>query len=304
MTDPTGPASGETASPGPVYPADFADPHVLREGSTYYAYATNVGDTNVQVISSPDLRTWTSLGDALPELPAWAEARFTWAPEVCAYQGNYLLYYTVREPSSGRQAISVATADRPEGPFVDRSATPLVFQLDRGGSIDPSPFVDGDDLYLLWKSDDNALEKPSSLWGQRVTSGGLALAGRPTWLLSHDRPWERPLIEAPAMVRSGDTYFLFYSANWWESPNYAIGYATGSDPLGPFDKVTRDGPWVSSRGRAAGTGGQAFFTDSEGDLRMAYHAWHHDRVGYPNGGARSLWVGRVRFVDGAPVLLD
>ena len=298
MADPSG-----AASPGPVYAPDFPDPHVLRVESTYYAYATNVGGTNVQVISSPDLVSWTSLGDALPELPRWAQAGFTWAPEVCSYDGGYLLYYTVREPASGRQAISVAAGSRPEGPFVDRSATPLVFQLDRGGSIDPSPFVDGDDLYLFWKSDDNALHRPSALWGQRVTAGGLALTGEPTWLLSHDRPWERPLIEAPSMVRWGDTYFLFYSANWWESVNYAIGYATGSTPLGPFDKVTRDGPWVSSRGQAAGTGGQAFFTDADGELRMAYHAWHH-KVGYANGGTRSLWVGRVRFVDGAPVLLD
>ena len=43
-------------------------------------------------------------------------------------------------------------------PFIDRSSEPLIFQHRRGGSIDPSPFVDDDGrAYLLWKSDDNAL---------------------------------------------------------------------------------------------------------------------------------------------------
>lgn len=298
-----------TASPQvgerPVYTGDFPDPYVLRVGLTYYGYATQAGTTNVQLLRSSDLVVWEPRGDALPALPSWAQAGWTWAPAPLPRGDGYLLYYTVREPRSGRQAISVARSAHPEGPFVDSRTEPLIFQVDRGGSIDPSPFVDHDgSAYLLWKSDDNALNQPSSLWCQRLTRDGLRLSGAPAELLRRDRAWEWPLIEAPAMVRSHRTYYLFYSANWWESANYAIGYATGSTPLGPFDKVTRDGPWVTSRGQAAGTGGQAFFTDADGNLRMAYHAWHHDRIGYAHRGARSLWIGRVHFVDGAPLLLD
>src|SRR5439155_23776690 len=127
--------------------------------------------------------------------------------------------------------------------------------------------------YLLWKSDDNALQRPSSLWGQRLTPDGLGLVGTPTALLSHDRGWERPLVEAPSMVRDGATYYLFYSAKWWESNDYAIGSATGPSPLGPFRKVTRRGPWLGAGQDGVGPGGQEFFTDADGSLRMAYHAW-------------------------------
>jgi beta-xylosidase len=296
-------ADGRSPGVAPVYPGDFADPHVLHDGSTYYAYATNAGGANVQVLRSPDLTSWEHLGDALPRLPPWAAPGFTWAPEVCRVGDAWALYYTVREPSSGRQCVSVATATAAGGPFVDRSSGPLVFQLDRGGSIDPSPFADGDALWLLWKSDDNALDRASSLWAQRLRADGLGLIGEATELLRHDRGWERPLIEAPSMLRRDRTYYLFYSANWWESEHYAIGYATGPSPRGPFTKATRWRPWVRSHGSAAGPGGQAFFSDPGGAQWMAYHAWPRGRVGYGAGGARALWLARVGFVDGRPTVL-
>lgn len=289
----------------PVYPRDFPDPFVLRVGSTYYAYATQTGNTNVQAIRSTDLVTWDDLGDALPALPSWAGPGRTWAPTVLRRGDQYVLYYTVREPSSDRQCISVAVARHPEGPFRDVSTEPLIFQLERGGSIDPSPFVDADgSAYLLWKSDDNALDRPSSLWGQALTADGLALTGAATELLRRDRDWERPLIEAPAMVRHARRYYLFYSANWWESSRYAIGYASGPTALGPFRKLTRRGPWTGSGEEAAGPGGQEFFTDSDGAVQMAYHAWTPGAVGYAAGGARSLRIASIRFVNGRPTIDD
>lgn len=291
------PVGGRSVDP----PGDFADPYVLRVGSVYFAYATNSGPTNVQVMTSSDLDRWQPMDDALPQLPAWAAPGWTWAPVVSSRAGRYVLYYTVCEPGSGRQAISVASADRPEGPFVDASDGPLVFQLDRGGSIDPSPFLDVDGTpYLLWKSDDNAFDRPSSLWGRRLTADGLAFAGPPAELLRHDKGWERPLVEAPSMVHADGRYYLFYSANWWESSNYAVGYAIGPSPLGPFTKVTRGGPWFGPSGDVAGPGGQEFFTDTTGALCMAYHAWSPGKVGYGAGGARSLRIGRLEFPHGAP----
>lgn len=287
----------------PVHPADFPDPHVLRVGSTYYAYGTQAGSTNVQVMTSPDLQHWQRLGDALPRLPAWAGSGRTWSPAVLARGDRFVLYYAVREPRSNRQAISAAAGDHPAGPFVDTSAGPVIFQLERGGSIDPSPFVDDDGTaYLMWKSDDNALEQPSSLFGQRLSDDGMSLVGEPAELLGHDRGWEQPLIEAPSVVRWADTYFLFYSANWWESPNYTVGYATASAPLGPYRKATRRRPWLSSGPTAAGPGGQEFFTDPSGGLWMAYHAWTPGAVGYRGGGARSLRIAPIAFAGGRPVI--
>lgn len=44
--------------PGEVWQGDFADPSVVRVGSTYYAYATNTAGRYVPALTSTDLVTW------------------------------------------------------------------------------------------------------------------------------------------------------------------------------------------------------------------------------------------------------
>jgi beta-xylosidase len=284
----------------PVDPRDFPDPFVLRADGAYYAFGTNAGPTNVQVMSSTDLVHWQTQPDGLPNLPAWAARGFTWAPTVLPRDGGYVLYYTVREPSAGRQAISAGYASRPGGPYVDASDGPLIYQLPLGGSIDASPFVDSDGTpYLLWKADANAIGQASSLWIQALDADGLTLSGTPTRLLQQDAAWEAPLIEAPSLVAAAGTYYLFYSANWWNTARYAIGYATATSVLGPYTKVTTSGPWFASDRAVAGPGGQEWFIDNSGSWRMAYHGWQPSAVGYPQG-ARSLRLATVSFAGGAP----
>lgn len=289
----------------PVYDGDFPDPFVLVDGERYFVYGTQTGDINVQVMESADLSQWQHRGDALPELPPWAGWGKTWSPAVLGRDGSYVLYYAVRHEASGRQCISVATASDPAGPFVDRSEEPFIFQEDRGGSIDPSPFVDGEGTaYLLWKSDDNAIDQAPSLWAAPLRSDGLALAGSPVEVLLEDAAWEQPLVEAPSLARVTEgTYVLFYSGGWWESAGYAIGYATGPAPLGPFRKETENDPWLVSEPGRAGPGGAEVFTDADGQWRLALHAWTPPRIGYEHGGARSLWIEHLDFAEGPPVLV-
>jgi beta-xylosidase len=285
----------------PVDPRDFPDPFVLAVGGTYFAFATNAGPTNVQVMSSNDLVHWDTQPDALPTVASWAVRGFTWAPTVLARQQGYVLFYTVREPKAGRQAISLGYSTAPGGPYVDASSAPLIYQLSLGGSIDASPFVDGDGTaYLVWKADSNAINQPSSLWIQAVAADGMTLSGEPTRLLGCDAAWENPLIEAPSLVHENDTYFLFYSANWWNTNRYSIGYATATNVLGPYSKVTTTGPWFTSDSAVAGPGGQEWFSDSSGQLWMAYHGWEPTQIGYP-GGARSLRLVNVTIEQGSPV---
>lgn len=285
----------------PVDLRNFPDPFVLAAGGRYFAFATNAGPVNVQVMSSTDLVHWAAEADALPVVAGWAVRGFTWAPTVLARPGGYVLYYTVREPTGGRQAISCARSATPGGPYADGSGGPLVYQHDLGGSIDASPFVDVDgSAYLVWKADSNAIGQPSSLWLQALAADGLSLTGGPTRILGHDATWENPLVEAPSVVRAAGGYHLFYSANWWNTDRYAIGYATAPNIRGPYTKVTTGGAWFASDGVVAGPGGQEWFTDGAGRLRMAYHGWTPDQVGYP-GGARSLRLATVTFPGGRPV---
>lgn len=292
----------------PVYCADFADPFVLGRdvllGSRLFAYATGTADAKVPVLSSATGLRSDALGDALAELPAWSEPGGVWAPSVLARGDDLVLYYTTTDRASGRQCISVASGRDPEGPFVDGSAAPLLCPQDLGGAIDPSAFVGVDGrAHLLWKNDGNCCGVPTRLWSSPLSADGLAIAGQPTELLRPSQAWEGSVVEAPAMVEHRGGHYLFYSANAWDTGAYAIGYATCAGPVGPCEKPL-DGPWLASSDDAVGPGGQELFQDGSGRLRIVFHAWAREAVGYERGGFRSLFSAGVDFVGDAPVTVD
>lgn len=289
----------------PVYKQDFPDPHVIRVGDTYYAYGTpGLGaGTNIQMIRSDDLVNWERLGDALPALPKWAKLNvgLTWAPGVIQIEDKFVMYYVARDKEVDRQCIGLATSDDAAGPFRDPSDEPFICQGDLGGSIDAYPYQDDDGrLYLLWKNDGNCCGLDVWLWIQELSPDGMTLLGQPVQLVKMDQAWERPLIENPAMVEHNDRYYLFYSGNWWGSHKYAVGYAVCETVTGPCEKPLSE-PWFDYESPVMGPGGQAFFTDTEGNLWMAYHAWTGANVGNSSGGRRSLHIDLVTFEDDKPV---
>lgn len=305
------PAETSTSTPlpgpsftNPVYPDDFPDPYILVTEDAYYGYATTNGSTtNIRVIRSEDLVNWEYLGDALPALPEWSmlQSGFTWAPGVVEIEDQFLMYYVARDEDFDRQCIGLAVSDDPAGPFRDPNDEAFICQNQMGGSIDAHPFKDDDGkLYLLWKNDGNCCAMEVALWIQELSPDGMSLIGEPVKLIRMDQPWERPLIENPAMVKHNDKYYLFYSANWWESHQYAISYAVCETVTGPCEKPL-EGPWFDYEAPVMGPGGQTFFTDTEGNLWMAYHAWTGADVGYSSGGERSLHIDLVTFNGDAPV---
>lgn len=301
------PAPTATELPGPsftnpVYKQDFPDPHVIRVGETYYAYSTNMGGANIPVLTSADLVNWENLGDGLPALPKWAMLNFgnVWAPGVIQIEDQFVMYYVARDKEIDRQCIGVAVSDKAEGPYTNLSDNAFICQGDLGGSIDAYPFSDDDGkLYLFWKNDGNCCGLEVALWVQELSPDGLTLLGEPIKLIVRDQPWERPLIENPAVVKNDGRYYLFYSGNWWESHQYAVGYAVCETVTGPCEKPLTE-PWFAFKAPVMGPGGEAFFTDPKGNLWMAYHAWTGANVGYP-AGKRSLHIDLVTFEDGRPV---
>lgn len=289
----------------PVFAGDFPDPFVVQDGARWLAFGTNTDGANVPALASVDLASWTPLPDALPVLPAWAKANasLTWAPAVLRRGDTWVLYYTARDIAAGFQCIGRATSKNAAGPYTDDSGAPFVCQVDLCGSIDASPFVDENgDAYLLWKSDENAdaCRTDARLWIQRLGVDGLSLLGSPKELLRRDQGWERPLIEGPTMMKYQAKYYLFYSANWWESSGYGMGYAVCTSPAGPCEKQTTTGPFAGSTGNVLGPGGQEVFHDTAGKAWIAYHGWSAPLVGYSNGGARSLRIDPLSFDGDVP----
>jgi beta-xylosidase len=295
------PIGQDPIKPGQVYSGDFPDPSVIRVGSEYYAYSTNSGGLNVPSLTSTDLKTWHALpgtttdptGDALPRTPVWSagterkDGRFTattWAPTVTRLgPGRYVMAYATQVAGSPgqRMCISLATSNRPTGPFVDNSTAPTL--CPERGAIDPQVFVAPTGRpWLIWKLD----HMPAQLFASPMNASGTALpVGGHRYLLTGVRqPWEGSIIENPAMIHYRHHYYLFYSANSYASTRYAIGYLICENW---FKKCTRPRkkPLLSTVHATAGPGGPMPFTDTAGRLRLAYAAWTTGSVGYPSSTA-------------------
>ena len=296
----------------PVFTTNFPDPFILPAGSEFLAYATNAeeGRANVQMARSTNLVDWEfvrdgeALHDAMPDLPPWAREGWTWAPEVIRHQDVYLLYFTAKERSSGKQCVGVASSTDPRGPFTSAATEPMVCQRDIGGTIDPHAFRDRDgQLYLYFKNDGNAIGRRTEIFVQRLADDGLSLVGEPVSLLRNDERWEAHVIESPTMVRNGDSYVLFFSANHfgWEehqrlSP-YAMGYARCEGPMGPCVDAEENPILYSYNNREAGClsgpGHQAVF-EAGGRQFIVFHA--HGA----SSGCRRAELGRWMYI--APLL--
>jgi beta-xylosidase len=284
-----------------VHDENFPDPFVLRVGGTYYAYGTNGDAGNVPTLLSKDLVNWTAGKDAFPELGQWAAGGKTWAPEVLRRSdGKFVLYYTANALDLNTQCLGRAVADRPDGPFVDRSERPFVCQTREGGSIDASPFRDGRTLYLLWKNDGNSRGLDTFIYAQRLTADGLRLTGSPRRLVTEDADWEGQLVEAPTMWRQGGRLYLFFSANKYYDATYAVGYATCRTPLGPC-KDAAENPILKTKCDAVGPGHQTIVRDEDGETWFVYHAWPPDAVGSDFPG-RVLWIDRLEWRGERPVV--
>ncbi|MBM3663071.1 MAG: hypothetical protein FJW94_09360 [Actinobacteria bacterium] len=292
-------------SGSPILPVPLADPFLLTEPDANYVYATNTTTANIPVYRSDasDTGSVDYLGDALPEVPAWTVKGFQWAPSVYAVgDGTFVMYYSTPQPpatdgSPRRQCISRATSSAAGGPFVDDSPGPMICPVDKGGAIDPSVFIDGDTLYLLWKGDGDCCNLPTIIYSQPLSIDGLSTAGPPTELIRDTQPWEANLVEAPSMITANGKNVLFYSANNWSTPNYAIGVAVCDSVNGPCVKPLQK-PWLASIDYYSGPGGQEFF-NTDGRVWMIHHGFLPGEAS--SIGTRRLYLDALEFSSDDPI---
>ena len=307
----------------------FADPAVIRaKDGWWYAYGTTdplrEGERTPHLIPtarSRDLVTWTHVGDVFSAAnrPAWAaeDAAF-WAPDIRYLDGRYVLYYVVTQttvtPEPNDNAIGVATAPTPTGPWTD-SGGPVVGPR-RGDSgnpgdfkwtFDPAEFTDHDGTrYLYYGS------YYGGIFVTRLTADGLRPVGEPVMVAIDNR------YEGAYVVHHGRFYYLFASeANCCAGPTTGYSVFTGrsTSPLGPFRD--RDGISlldsrvggtlvISPNGNTwVGTGHNAVVTDLAGQDWLVYHAI--DRrdpyLDEPFGiNQRPMLLDRLDWVDGWPTV--
>lgn len=288
-------AQGGQTGPAAQYAFDFPDPFVLSVGADEYAFATNSGGGNIQSLRRQGDGSWATNGDALGRFPDWAAWGRTWAPSVLPRPGGFVMYYTVREKTSGQQCVSRAVATAPGGPYYDTSSEPL--QCSDRDAIDAEPVVAADGTpVLMWK-----YERPSTIVSRQLSPDGLSFAGPEQRLLGVTQGWQGGNVEAPSMLVTPVGSWLFYSANDWSTRRYATGVVHCEGPLGPCDRAGA-GPLLASHDSLVGPGGGSVFRDAAGELRLAFHAYREPNVGYPAN--RLLFIARIDLSTGRPVLVE
>jgi beta-xylosidase len=286
---------------GAVITADAPDPDVVMDGNRFLAYTTNTTIGNVPLWQSSDLMTWSFVRDALPYVGAWADPGATWAPAVVRMGTlRWVLFYVATDRASGRQCIGRAVASRPDEIFHDDSPAPLVCQVEHGGSIDPDVAVDPRTgaFWLVWKTDDPAIGGLPEIWSGQLDSAGAGFVAPPGPILGVDREDEGAQVEAPKLIAAAGKYWLFYSANDWETSAYYVGLAVCDSPAGPCNKLPFH--WLDESSGVAGPGSMSIVTDAAGQSFVAFHGWVN-AVGYENGGVRGMFIERVTF---APDVVD
>jgi hypothetical protein len=311
----------------PIYDGDFADPSALDSSNTLYFYASssspskNDAGANIPVIGLTQGGGFSGrfLGDALPKPPSWSVAGYQWGPDVWSRPDNtYVMYYSTpatiplgcraTPPAKGcvktfrgwtnAECISRATATNPSGPFVDNSSSAFICPIDEGGAIDPSVFVASNGTpWLLWKSDGDCCDKPTSIYSQQLSPDGLSTVGPPHRLIGATQAWEGDLVEAPSMIQDHGQYWLFYSGNLWGHKSYGIGIAHCATVSGPCTKPL-DHAWVSSDADGVsdqGPGGEDFYQTGT-IIWMVHHGLAPGQSG--DLAQRRLYVDLVAFPPG------
>ncbi len=268
-------------------PLSIADPFVLEAGNNYYLYGTSAGD-GFKVWKSDDLVDWDSLGYAYRRSEdSWGQGSF-WAPEVIRYKEAYYMIYSAKGPEDIGLRLCLAVAEQPEGPFHDLY-TPL---FDRGFScIDGHLFVDEGRVYLYYEmvgSVGTHYNGKGYLWGMIFGSElsddlSSLIGGEPKLCLYPTQDWENPgsmfarSTEGMTVFKIDTTYYMTYSANHYADPQYGVGFASATEPLGLWTKF-EDNPILTqdlTKG-VSGPGHNAVLLDPEGAEHYIIYHTHAD----------------------------
>jgi len=285
------------SNPRPV--KDIGDPHIIKEGDEYFAFATG-GPIGFNVWRSMDLKTFTK--EKAMKKVDWVSGDY-WAPEVYRIGQKFVMFFTGRWKETGTLRIGVAMADAPQGPYEDAIGAPL---FDPGYAVIDGTLVYGPDgtPYMIYSRDcsENVVGSyhESHLYGIELAPDLLSAKGEGVLLTTPDHDWELKSgdyhwNEGPFVLTHGGKYYLYYSANGYAQKEYSVGVAVADHPLGPYAKqennpilnyVEKDGEVLVS-----GPGHNSFFTVGD-ELFTSYHT--HTYPAAPSGN-RQIAIDRAGF---------
>ncbi len=289
--------------------------------------------------SSADLINWKSEGQAYKgnTQASWASGNF-WAPEVYERNGKFFMFFSAdwkQNPTNEAEnfRIGVAVSDKPTGPFREISDKPL---FDPGYPIiDANVLEYNGKSYLYysrccyknpvesevadWARKINLFKEVEESWvyGIEISNDFTQIIGQPVLLLHPPKTmsdkqseWEsrsvtegevnRRWTEGSFAFANGNKLYMMYSANFFGGKNYAVGYATSDNPLGPFAKAENNPVLqknTSQDGIVTGTGHNSVVWAKNG--KQMYCVYHGRTK--KTGNARLVFIDKMN-IDGNGLL--
>jgi len=289
-------------SGNPILPGWYADPEARIFEGHYWIFPTYSAPYNEQLFldafSSPDLITWTKHPRVLDvEHITWAK-RAVWAPSIVKKGDWYYIFFGANDIQNDDQlgGIGVGRARHPQGPFEDHLKKPLVDKFHNGAQpIDPFVFADDDGTHYLiyggWKHCNVATLDADFAGFVPFADGTTFKEITPTGY-----------VEGSWMFKKDGKYYFMWSEGGWTGPNYAVAYAIGTSPFGPFEragKILQQDPKV-----ATGAGHHSVLHAPGSD--KWYIVYHRRPLGETDRNHRVVCIDEMRFdVNGAilPVVI-
>jgi beta-xylosidase len=275
----------------PVLPGWYADPEARIFEKEYWIYPTFSAVYDQQLFldafSSADLVTWTKHPRVVDAANiAWAK-RAVWAPSVLFKNDWYYVFFGANDIQNDTQlgGIGVARARHPAGPFEDHLGLPLVDKFHNGAQpIDPFVFTDDDGTdYLIyggWRHCNVAKLKTD-------ITGFVPFADGSTFKEITPAGY----VEGSWMFKKDGKYYFMWSEGGWTGPDYAVAYAIGSSPLGPFERAGK----ILQQDPAVATGaGHHSVLHAPGSSKW-YIVYHRRPLGDRDRNHRVVCIDEMRF---------
>lgn len=288
-----GPMSGN-----PILSGWYADPEAHVFADQYWIYPTYSApyeqQTFMDAFSSKDLVSWTKHERVLDIAHVTWAKRAVWAPSVIEKDGAYYLFFGANDIQNDQQpgGIGVARARRPQGPFEDLLGRPLIDKFHNGAQpIDQNVFQDRDGAWYIvyggWRHCNIARLNEDF-------SGFIPFADGTTFKEITPAGY----VEGAYMLRKDGKYYFMWSEGGWTGPNYAVAYAVGTSPFGPFErigKILQQDPSV-----ATGAGHHSILQSPRSG--KCYIVYHRRPLGEKDRNHRVVCIDELRFDDKGMIL--
>lgn len=279
------------ASGNPILPDWYADPEAHVFDGQYWIYPTYSApygqQTFLDAFSSTDLIAWTKHPRVLDVANVRWARRAVWAPSIVEKDGWYYLFFGANDIQNDEQpgGIGVARARQPQGPFEDYLSRPLIDTFHNGAQpIDQFVFKDRDGAYYIvyggWRHCNIARLNDDF-------TGFVPFADGTTFKEITPEGY----VEGAFMLMKDGKYYFMWSEGGWTGPNYAVAYAIGSSPFGPF---TRVGKILQQNPSVATGAGHHSVLHAPGAGKW-YIVYHRRPLGETDRNHRVVCIDEMRF---------